>query len=95
MPVRTEDVIDEDALDAMMIEAGQGILSALSSEGDVRSLQEVEGDLIRFAIDHHSGRMTRVARSLEIGRSTLYRKLKELGIDAGEPRETARNAANG
>ena len=48
--------------------------------------------MIRLAIDHHGGRMTRVARSLAIGRSTLYRKLKELGIDANEPRETAKTA---
>ena len=67
-------------------------LPALSSNGDVRSLEDVEADMIRLAITHHGGRMTRVANSLAIGRSTLYRKLKELGIDANEPREIARNA---
>jgi DNA-binding NtrC family response regulator len=30
---------------------------------------------------HYRGRMTEVARRLGIGRSTLYRKLGELGID--------------
>ena len=75
--------------------AQEGVLHALSQAGDVRSLEDVEGDLIRFAIEHHGGRMTRVARSLDIGRSTLYRKLKELGIDAGEPRQTAKQAASG
>ncbi len=70
----------------------EGLLPALSEEGAMRSLEELEADMIRFAIDHHKGRMTRVARSLQIGRSTLYRKLKELGIDANEPRETARQA---
>ena len=68
------------------------LLPVLSSEGEVRSLQELEADMIRFAIHHHSGRMTRVARSLAIGRSTLYRKLKELGIDANEPREASKSA---
>ena len=36
---------------------------------------------IRLAIGHYRGRMTEVARRLGIGRSTLYRKLTELGID--------------
>ena len=38
-------------------------------------------DVIRLAIGHYRGRMTEVARRLGIGRSTLYRKLAELGID--------------
>ena len=36
---------------------------------------------IRLAIGLYRGRMTEVARRLGIGRSTLYRKLSELGID--------------
>ena len=95
LPTRGSAEVEETVLDAMMMEAERGILPALGADGNVRSLQDVEGDLIRFAIDHHNGRMTRVARSLEIDRSTLYRKLKELGIDAGEPRETAKKAATG
>ncbi len=37
--------------------------------------------MIRLAIDHYNGQMSEVARRLGIGRSTLYRKLKEYGID--------------
>ena len=44
-------------------------------------LEEIEADIIRLAIGHYRGRMTEVARRLGIGRSTLYRKLGELGID--------------
>jgi DNA-binding NtrC family response regulator len=62
-----------------------GALSALSPDGEVRSLQDLEADMIRFAIEHHHGRMTRVARSLAIGRSTLYRKIKEFGIADDAP----------
>ena len=36
---------------------------------------------IRLAIGHYRGRMTEVARRLGIGRSTLYRKLSDIGID--------------
>ena len=44
-------------------------------------LEEIEADIIRLAIGHYRGRMTEVARRLGIGRSTLYRKLGDLGID--------------
>ncbi|WP_293944123.1 sigma-54 dependent transcriptional regulator [Sphingomonas sp.] len=50
-------------------------------DGHIRSMEEIEADLIRLAIGHYRGRMTEVARRLGIGRSTLYRKLGELGID--------------
>jgi DNA-binding NtrC family response regulator len=50
-------------------------------DGHLRSLEEIEADIIRLAIGHYRGRMTEVARRLGIGRSTLYRKLSELGID--------------
>ncbi|HEX8215409.1 MAG TPA: sigma-54 dependent transcriptional regulator [Allosphingosinicella sp.] len=49
-------------------------------DGTLRSLEEIESDMIRLAIGHYQGRMTEVARRLGIGRSTLYRKLAELGI---------------
>jgi len=52
-----------------------------SSDGHLRPLEEIEADIIRLAIGHYRGRMTEVARRLGIGRSTLYRKLGDLGID--------------
>jgi DNA-binding NtrC family response regulator len=59
-----------------------------ADDGHVRSLEQIEADVIRLAIGHYRGRMTEVARKLGIGRSTLYRKLHELGIDSDpEPRE--------
>ena len=58
-----------------------GVLDALDERGNVRSLAEVELAMIQFAIDHYEGQMSEVARRLGIGRSTLYRKLKEYGID--------------
>ncbi len=50
-------------------------------DGNLRPLEDIEADVIRLAIGHYRGRMTEVARRLGIGRSTLYRKLSELGID--------------
>ncbi len=58
-----------------------GALSALDARGNVRTLSDVELEMIRFAIAHYNGQMSEVARRLGIGRSTLYRKLKEYGID--------------
>ncbi|KTR82037.1 Fis family transcriptional regulator [Novosphingobium barchaimii] len=52
-----------------------------TADGNLRPLDEIEADVIRLAIGLYRGRMTEVARRLGIGRSTLYRKLSELGID--------------
>ena len=56
-------------------------LTLLDAAGDVRPLEELEAEAIRFAISHYRGQMSEVARKLQIGRSTLYRKLKDLGLD--------------
>ncbi|MHA6768357.1 sigma-54-dependent transcriptional regulator [Sphingobium ummariense] len=60
---------------------GAGI-TLFEGDGHVRQLAEIEADVIRLAIGHYRGRMTEVARRLGIGRSTLYRKLAELGIES-------------
>ncbi len=52
--------------------------------GHLRALEAVERDLIELAIDHYAGHMSEVARRLGIGRSTLYRKLREYGLDPDE-----------
>lgn len=56
-------------------------LPLFGPDGHVRPIEDIEADLIRLAIGHYRGRMTEVARRLRIGRSTLYRKLGELGIE--------------
>jgi DNA-binding NtrC family response regulator len=56
----------------------------LSAEGEVRSLAEVERDLIAHALIKYDHHMSRIARALGIGRSTLYRKLAEYGLEAAE-----------
>jgi DNA-binding NtrC family response regulator len=47
----------------------------------MRKIEEIEYEVIRMAIDHYDGHMSEIARRLGIGRSTLYRKLKEFGLD--------------
>ena len=61
--------------------ANDGIgVTLYEADGNMRPLEEIEADVIRLAIGHYRGRMTEVARRLGIGRSTLYRKLADLGI---------------
>jgi len=57
-------------------------IPALSDTGDIRSLEAVEADMIRLAFGRYRGRMTEIARRLGIGRSTLYRKMREIGLEA-------------
>ena len=61
-------------------------IEALDSEGEVRALADVEHEMIRLAILHYEGQMSEVARRLGIGRSTLYRKLKEYDIEPEDVR---------
>ncbi|MEW6767361.1 MAG: sigma-54 dependent transcriptional regulator [Pseudomonadota bacterium] len=62
-------------------QAAYGSLAMVGHDGEVRPLEEMEAEAIRFAISHYRGQMSEVARRLKIGRSTLYRKLDE--ADAG------------
>jgi DNA-binding NtrC family response regulator len=64
-----------------------GGLSMLDSAGDVRPLEDLENEIIRFAISHYRGQMSEVARRLKIGRSTLYRKLDDAaaGVRGSDP----------
>jgi DNA-binding NtrC family response regulator len=66
-----------------------GSLSMLTTAGEVRPLEEMENEIIRFAISHYRGQMSEVARRLKIGRSTLYRKLDEAG--ANDPADGAQD----
>ena len=55
-----------------------GQVSVLDEHGECRPLDEMEADIIRFAIAHYRGQMSEVARKLKIGRSTLYRKMDDI-----------------
>ncbi len=48
-------------------------------DGNIRRMEDIEAEAIRFAMQYYHGRMTEVARRLGIGRSTLYRKLSGFG----------------
>lgn len=72
------------------IGVGVPAVNAVTPEGEVRPIAEVEEELIRFALSFYRGQMSEVARRLGIGRSTLYRKLKDYAINPDDPdREAA------
>jgi len=71
---------------------------AVDDSGHMRKLEDVESEMIRLAIGRYEGHMSEVARRLGIGRSTLYRKLKDFGLEhyiAGEHDDDAKRQAAG
>lgn len=78
--VQTADRRPAGAMTVPAFAEGPGV-TLYEADGNLRPLAEIEADVIRLAIGHYRGRMTEVARRLGIGRSTLYRKLADLGID--------------
>ena len=57
--------------------------------GEMKPMDELEAEIIRYALQYYRGRMSEVSRRLGIGRSTLYRKLKDLGLDDDEKSDEA------
>ncbi len=60
------------------------VLALLDENGNVRRLDHLEADTIRYALVHYRSQMSEIARRLGIGRSTLYRKIKDYGLNEGE-----------
>ena len=56
-------------------------IPVVTEGGDIRPLDEIEADMIRLALGRYRGHMTEVAKRLKIGRSTLYRKMQEYGLE--------------
>ncbi len=56
-------------------------IPALTPSGQIRPLEDIEADMIRLALERYRGHMSEVARKLGIGRSTLYRKVRDLGLE--------------
>ena len=52
----------------------------------VKSLNDIQSDMIREALVSMKGNVSRVSKVLRIGRATLYRKIKEYDIDLNNTR---------
>jgi DNA-binding NtrC family response regulator len=75
-------IVDDASLAAAAIAPPTAALALLDGNGHVRALADIEAEAIRFAMSHYGGQMSEIARRLRIGRSTLYRKLDSLGLEA-------------
>ncbi len=56
-------------------------IPAVDDSGEIRTLEAMEADMIRLALGRYRGHMTEVAKRLNIGRSTLYRKMRDYGLE--------------
>ncbi|MCA0418036.1 MAG: sigma-54 dependent transcriptional regulator [Proteobacteria bacterium] len=65
----------------------------LVAGSDMRKLDDLEREIITFALAHYRGHMSEVSRKLGIGRSTLYRKLKDYGLIESEANGDETDAA--
>lgn len=63
--------------------SADGLLRLVDENGHARSLDDIEADAIAHALSRYKGQMSEVARRLGIGRSTLYRKVREHALDEG------------
>jgi DNA-binding NtrC family response regulator len=78
-----EDTVPDTMEIAPASPGGKGALGipAVTDSGEIRSLEAMEADMIRLALGRYRGHMTEVAKRLGIGRSTLYRKMREFGLE--------------
>lgn len=59
-------------------------VSLLDEQGKLRPLQSIEDEAIMYALGFYNGCLSKTARALRIGRTTLYRKLNQLGFNRYE-----------
>ena len=78
-----------EALDGPAMAASASDVPVVDGTGSLRAFEAIERDIIVAALHHCGGRASAAARALGIGRSTLYRKLADYGIEAAKPARTA------
>lgn len=72
----------ENVVPTTMNDTANGVgIPAINDKGEIRSLEDMEADMIRLAIGRYRGHMTKIAEHLGIGRSTLYRKMRDFGLE--------------
>ena len=92
LPVQAQSALPAPVREIVRVEVRDPHATSLVTEtGEVKRLEEMESEIIRFALAHYRGHMSEVSRRLGIGRSTLYRKLKDLGL--GDVEDSADEAA--
>jgi transcriptional regulator with GAF, ATPase, and Fis domain/Tfp pilus assembly protein PilF len=81
--LRAAMLCDGEVLDDIVLPAaGAGTAAATPRADEVVTMQEAERRAIVAALRHHGGDKTKAAKALGVGRTSLYDKIKRLGIDA-------------
>lgn len=68
-------VPEEDTNENIAPPSSEGHIDFFNENGHIRTMAEIEDAAIDAALKRYNGRMSEVARRLQISRSTLYRKL--------------------
>lgn len=78
----------ESVLKAMNLNSGNNTPKAINEPGhfsternSFKTISEYESDIINNALEFYNWNISKVSKILNIGRSTLYRKMKEYGIE--------------
>ena len=66
--------------EAQLVDAPRRVGNVELPAVGVMTLEEMEAEMIRKAMAHHRNHITRVAKSLGLTRSSLYRRLEKYGI---------------
>jgi len=56
-------------------------ISIIDESGKFKTLSNIEYEAITAALEYHNWHISEVSRQLDVGRSTLYRKMEEMGIN--------------
>lgn len=65
-------------------EINSELIDIFDDEGRCKTIEIIEEEIIRRLVDIHNGNLSEVAKQLDIGRSTIYRKLKILNENYDE-----------
>ncbi len=60
------------------------LIDIFNDEGKCKTIDVIEEEIIKRLVNIHNGNLSEVAKQLDIGRSTIYRKLKILNEGEGE-----------
>ncbi len=56
-------------------------INIFKNNHELRSLEDIETEIIKMALNHYEGHISKISEVLGIGRSTLYRKMKGMGLE--------------
>lgn len=54
-----------------------GVVQLTRQDGALKTLERVQDEVIAYALNYHNQNVTKAAEALDIGRSTLFKRLKE------------------